>query len=699
MPVLNIGGKRVTVDDSFLKLTPDQQNDTVDEIAKTMGAAPQPKLDQPTVKATVETPPDPRDSVLGKVDTFVRGAADTLSFGLADEAAAAGDAALNPVFGNGNAGESFSDRYNANLAAQRGTDQADATNRPVARIAGQLAGGVTGGAGLAKSGLSMTANAVNNGSKLLQVAKASAAEGALMGAGQGFGSGEGGFLGRLANSGESAAVGAGMGAVAPYAVAGTGSFLKSLAAPVMSRLNPTPAANRALGTALQRSGRTPDEIAGMLRSAADDGQGGYAVADALGHTGQRMLSSVARTPNDARQDVVTQLLDRQMGQGDRLSNALAEGFGASDTAAQRATALTDVRTADARQNYGAARQSAGSVNVTPILEEIDRTLTPGVNGIVNPRDNINNDSIEGALSRVRGMIADGRGSQVTDFSTLFRAKLDLDDMIQKATNQGAGNRAFALTQVKTRLDRALADASPEYRNANDTFARQSGVIDSIADGATATSGRARAPDNIADFNSRTPDQQDAFRVGYGDQLIGRVEAASASPTTNKTRMLNTPKYQQEFPAIAIPEQADQLGRRVGREQRMFETTNQALGGSRTADNLADMDEMKSFDPAILSNLFKGDFKTAALQAVMRTLNEGKGMPPSVIERVGRGLMETDPEAARRLLTVASSKTMNDTAKRGMATVILNGLTTAAPPRILGQDARPPLEITVGVPRR
>ncbi|MGV1867949.1 MULTISPECIES: hypothetical protein [unclassified Rhizobium] len=189
-----------------------------------------------------------------------------------------------------------------------------------------------------------------------------------------------------------------------------------------------------------------------------------------------MLSSVARTPNDARQEVVDRLLDRQMGQGDRLSNALAEGFGAPDTAAQHSTALTDVRTADANRNYTAARDTAGSVNVTPILEEIDRTLTPGVNGIVNPRDNINHDSIEGALSRVRGMIADGRGSQVTDFNTLFRAKLDLDDMIQKATNQGAGNRAFALTGVKRQVDRALSAASPEFRNANDTFATQSGVI-------------------------------------------------------------------------------------------------------------------------------------------------------------------------------------------------------------------------------
>lgn len=40
MPTLNIEGRRVTVDDSFLKLSPDEQSATVDEIAKSFGAQP-----------------------------------------------------------------------------------------------------------------------------------------------------------------------------------------------------------------------------------------------------------------------------------------------------------------------------------------------------------------------------------------------------------------------------------------------------------------------------------------------------------------------------------------------------------------------------------------------------------------------------------------------------------------------------------
>jgi hypothetical protein len=52
MPTLNIQGKRVTVDDSFMALTPEQQNQTVDEIAQSMGmAAGQPEQPLPQMQS------------------------------------------------------------------------------------------------------------------------------------------------------------------------------------------------------------------------------------------------------------------------------------------------------------------------------------------------------------------------------------------------------------------------------------------------------------------------------------------------------------------------------------------------------------------------------------------------------------------------------------------------------------------------
>ena len=51
------------------------------------------------------------------------------------------------------------------------------------------------------------------------------------------------------------------------------------------------------------SGQSPDEIATALRQAQAEGQGNFTVADALGNSGQRTLSSVARTPGEGRTNV------------------------------------------------------------------------------------------------------------------------------------------------------------------------------------------------------------------------------------------------------------------------------------------------------------------------------------------------------------------------------------------------------------
>ncbi|MDK1493367.1 hypothetical protein QN219_25520 [Sinorhizobium sp. 7-81] len=613
------------------------------EISRMRGGSNQASSGPPAPQAIEPQQADARDNWLGRADTFMRGAADTMSFGLADEIAAGGDALFNPIFGTGENGGSVSERYERNVKRQREIDDQDAKNRMAERLTGQILGAVGGGVGLAKNGLSATTSAINAGKGLAGVTKASAMEGAILGGAQGFGSGEG-VEDRLYNAGVSGFAGAGIGGALPSVTTAASGAVKGAIAPLVAPFRPTQYTDKALATYLRRSGKTPEQIAGIMRAAADDGQRMYTLAEAMGNAGQRALVPVTRTPNDARQEVTDFLVRRQMGQPQRLANALAEGFEAPQTSDRVTRVLTDARDLEADALYTAARRNAGAVNITPILDRIDETLSPGVNRVVNPRDNIGNDTIEGALARVRRMISDGN-SQVTDFNALFRVKLDLDDMIARADAQGAGNRAHYLTQVKREVDRALEEASPAFRSANDMFATRSRVIDSVADGQAAKSGRVRAEDSIEQFNSMTPDQQQAFRSGYVDPIIADIESHAMGPATNRARSLTTPKYEQEFQAFAAPGRAEQLGNRIGRENRMFETSNAALGNSRTADNLGDIDDMANFDPAVLANLLTGNWKQAALTGARQAFNAGKGLPPRVVERVGRSLMETNPEQA------------------------------------------------------
>ncbi|MGU3399143.1 hypothetical protein ACLBWS_05280 [Brucellaceae bacterium D45D] len=581
----------------------------------------------------------------------------------------------------------FGGDYEYNRERMREAERRAAKEHAPTYYGGQIGGALTGGFGLAKGGLSLTARAANSGASLSRMAGASAIEGAMFGAGQGFGSGEGGAYNRLNSAKNSAAIGAGIGAVAPYAIAGVSAASKPIVAPIMARLNPQKYADAALDTALQRSGTSVDKLTRALDNARADGQDMFTVADAMGHQGRRMLSTVVRTPNDARQEVFEQLVRRQTGQGDRLVNALTEGFGASDTAAQRAASLTAARDVLADANYAAARSNAGAVDISPVIQHIDDTIRPGVQQIVSPADDIAGDSIERALTGFRNRMTDGK-SNLTDFNRVLTLKKDVSDAVEAAKRAGQGNRARMLGQLNNQLDNALESASPAYRAANDTFKSQSRVIEAVDTGKNAASARIRAADNLDTFANLQPGERAAFRSGYADPWIARIEAASTSPTTNKARMLITDKTAAEFPAFAMPNQADQMARRIAREQKMFTTANEAMGGSKTADNLADMADMANFDPSIFSGLMRGSIKDTAVAAFTKILTEARGTPKPVIQRLAKVLMETDPAAARSAMESALAQGKSTKGMRALINTIMNAESSLGASKLVGQKRQP-----------
>ena len=610
----------------------------------------------------------------GKADAFVGGALDGATLGFLDEAAAVPGFLANKILPGGD-----SRSYSTELDRIRGELNGAQEANPASFGAGQIAGGI--GTALAASPVSMGANALRGGAGLGRVALGSAFDGAALGGLSGAGAGEG-LEGKLGGAAQGAAIGGVLGGALPYATAGASAALQPLVSPVMARLQPDRYAATALGDGLRRAGQTPDDLATALLAAHADDQPMFTVADAMGHAGQRMLSTVARNPNEGRQAAVEALQARQVGQGERLAASLARGFNAPDTAVQRATQLTADRTALANVNYANARNGAGPVNVSGALAEIDDVLRPGVNRLANPASNIADDSLEGVVRRAQRLLTDG-DSQLTDFNSVLRAKQDIQDMVGSAQRQGRNNQVRLLSQINDRLDAALERASPGYRDANDAFRAQSRTIDAVEAGGAAASGRTRAADNIARFNGMEPAERAAFRAGYVDPMIARVESASMSPTTNKVRNLISEKTGQEFPAFAVPQRADRMGRQIAREQRMFETANAALGGSKTADNLADAADLAQFDPSIMMHLFSGRPVAAMMAGLGRLLNESRGLPPTVLTQLSRALMETNPAAARQILQVGANRAATDAQRRAIINSLMTGTGASAAGRLLG----------------
>lgn len=598
---------------------------------------------------------DAANPPMGRMDALGRGALQGLTFGFGDEAVAA----IRPWLHSG-------ETYDSALTDQRaGLDKAR-TDHPGYAYGGEIAGSIAPGA---LAGGAWAAGAKN----LPGMFGRGAAVGAGQGAAYGFGAGEGGLASRVGSAAAGAVVGGALGGGLPVVGKALQIGARVVANPTMSALNiasPT-AASRGVAKALARSGKSADEIQAMIDAAGREGQLAFTMADALGPSGQSILSGAARTPGAAKQEVVDFLLKRQDGQAKRLGGFVADALEAPDTAAQRTAALTRARSDAADIAYGAIRadgttsvprgtgvsvglpgqrgttistatRGSGPVDVRDALGVIDSRIG-GMQG-----SGITGDGIDATLAKYRGRLAapdrklpDGVSSfELSDFNRVLGVKQDLNDEIGAALRSGQKNRARELGKLHSALDAALEGASPAYRQANDQFAAASRVIDQIDAGKAATSIRSRAADTTDAFTALTPEQQAAFRSGYSDPVLAKIE--NAAPGVNKARPILNDGTMQDLGMMA--KDPSLLARQVGREHTMFETSARALGGSKTADNLGDIADVQGLDIPLLLNLFTRP-KTAAIQFVGKAASAIDGRGEATRALLAKALLSHDVQAA------------------------------------------------------
>ena len=508
----------------------------------------------------------------------------------------------------------------------------------------EIGGGVGSGIGLARGGATF-GNMLRPEAGLAARSLASAGDAAAIGGFSGAMEGNG-----LAERGSNALKGAGLGAVVGGATPGVLGLLGAAASPVVSniraRVNPEGYAQSQIARAVSESGLSPNQITDDLASAGREGQGMFTLADAMGNPGQRMLSTVTRAPGQGRTDVVNFLENRQAGQGRRISNTLAEGFDSPQTAAQTEARLTQARDTAANAEYGTIRRDAQPVDVSGVISHIYDVLRPY--GVAHNVDQLPA-SIQ-PLASLRRQLSSG-GQQANDFNFLQSVRSDLSDEIQMAARAGADKKAGRLGAALRQLDSALENSSTGFRDANRNFAQASRNIEAVGQGRDAAM-RGRTEDVIPRFQGLAPEGQQAFRSGYVDPLIARSQGDPFG--FNKARPLMNDAFQAEAGAMAPGNPLMQ--RRIGREHTMFETRNAAMGGSKTADNLADQAAM-GVDPTLVGNVLSGNWSGAMRSAVSAGSNALTGNTPQVRQEIARILLQNGVSAG------ALNHMINDTIAR------------------------------------
>lgn len=619
-------------------------------------SAPQPaqELPAPTAQQEFENPTGLAGvlrSISEPLGRFNRAFTNGYTLGLADEIEGVADAAM------------IDQTYGQAVDAARQRADAGAAQYPVISGIGNLLGGVSQGVSLAR-GMGM-APAQTVGGQAIQGAKLGAIEGGLFG----FNDGEDGLTNRAMGAAQGAGMGAAVGAAAPYAVEGVRRGVNAaISGPVASmRSTASPVrASRAVETAIKRSGRSVDEIEAAIRQAHLEGQPLYTIADATGNSGQRMLAGASRTPGDVRQEIIEFLAGRQSDQGRRLGGALDDALNAPRntgnlpvpygttgpdaqdfrgmTAKQVEEFLKEQRSKAANAAYKAARENAAPVDVRGALAVIDDRIGP-MQG-----SGIAGDGIDGKLASYRSRLATGKPGarfegadsvELSDFSRVLGVKQEIQDDIGAAIRAGRNNEARELSQVVSRLDEALEAASGPYRQANDGFREASRVIDQIEAGKAATSPRARIADTRNAYGALNDPQRAAFRAGYADPLLSRIENSATG--VNNARPLMSQGSQQELGMMA--RDPDRLQRFIRREDEMFRTSNAAMGGSMTADNLADVADVSAFDASPIINLLMGRWGTAATQLGETAMNAMTGRNTATREQIAKLLLSGDVRGA------------------------------------------------------
>ena len=566
----------------------------------------------------------------GRAAAVGLGAGQGLSYDMMDEAVGG---ARGAIYGDG--------EYST--ALMRESDRRAKEDFPVSYGVPKVSGAILSSLGLGKA-LGITAAPTVAG-RAMQGAGLGAFEGAMFGAGQGE-SLPGRALGALGYG----AAGGVLGGAAPYAIEGAKRGIDALIGAPLASMRSAPSAvraSRAIETAVGRSGKSATELDDALRLAAREGQPEFAVADALGNPGQRMLSGISRTPNDARTEVVDFLTSRQDTQGERLVGMLDTAINSPNnvgkTAKEVTTGLQAARSAAADTAYTAARGNAAPVNLNNTIGTIDALLKRDP---ILGETSLSQGPIGSKLNALRARMQAG-GEQLIDFDTVLSIKQDLFKQMQR------GNTEPEIRAVYNALDAALENSSLGYRAANDGFREASKVIDSVDQGTAAASSRVRSQDVLNQYGSKTPAQQEAYRAGRIDPAIANIDSAAVG--VNKARPFTSGKSKAEFGAMA--NDPAMLQRQIGRENTMFETANAALGGSKTSDNLADAADMQNFDYGVIANLFRGKLSSAMQQAIPTALNVLQGRNTSTRAEIARALLSGDIKAALKpaeLARVASA---------------------------------------------
>lgn len=536
-------------------------------------------------------------------------------------------------------------RYEEIRDKEREANKAAQEQYPGTYLTGQVVGGLA---------VPLPGMAAAQGVTRLGMAGRGALAGAGVGAATGLGEGEG-VRDSLGKAATGAGVGAAIGGVAPSLIEGAvrgGSVLTSYPVNlVRAAMNPTGAAERAVGRAQMEATRVDPNAINRL-TPQEVGQGGPGVAmDVLGQSGRNLARSAGNLSGEAR-DVLNQTLDPRFEQQvPRLMGWLRQGMHYPDAHAQQ-EALEQTQRATNARSYGVARQEGDRQLWSPELERLTgapevadamrnaatkgkgRAILEGGGGF-NPGVTVDNGGIV-TFQRGPTGVPTYPNLQFWDF-----ARRELSGAADKANRAGSTEEASRLGGLARLMNTELDRLVPSYQQARQGAAQFFGAENALEAGQRFVTENFAIPQTRAALARMAPAERQLFQDGFVSRYM---EMLSNIPDRADVvrRIYHNDTARQKIEMALGPQRARELEAMLRVENIMQQGLRAVQGNSSTAMQIlgaglagAGGGGFLGFDPS-----------TSGLAAALATAGK-RGVDQRVAVQIANLLTSHDPQVLQR----------------------------------------------------
>jgi hypothetical protein len=565
MPTLNIEGRKIKVDDSFLQLSEDEQHAKVDDIAKKLKIMP--------------------SMTEGVGRGFVRGM--PIIGGIASKINAAEDALLAPFSNPLSKGaelpeETFGGRYSHAIDAGKAKDEAFHEQHPYIDTAAEIAGGVAGTGAVGATARGAQALGLT-GDTLAQLATRGAISGAAVNTTDAALQGD--------NPLTAGGVGAAVGAVSPVLGRAVNAVTRPVQNAVRGIRDPGGEAERRVASALDRDMRAGDVgvTAPEFAAARAEGQP-INLMDAGGETTRALARSAANTSPEGRSELNRAIDARFESQAPRLTEWLNHTFHFPNADAQQ-QAIDHVERVVNRSNYARAMHEGDRDIMSPELDRLmgspavveamrkasisgkDRAITQGVG------------AMRQGVTVENGMVNFTKGKNgVPTYPNLAfwdATKRELDDATSKAMRSGAREEAATLTQLTRTLRGELDNLVPSYQTARAGASNFFGAENAIEAGQNfvGASQKFGIPAVRRQLARMSPQERQLFQDGYVSRLVETIEK-NPDRRSVLNKISNSPAAREEIRVALGPQRAAEVEGRL-RVEGIMDLARPALQGNST----------------------------------------------------------------------------------------------------------------------